>query len=64
MEIRIGDIKLTAEEAPQAPGQPRDTYIFIETMGDFSGSTKPLPKVSANKLKAAIEALEKSCWRV
>lgn len=62
MEIRIGAIKLTAEEAP-GRGCEQETYIHIETLGDFSGTTKPLPKVLARELKAAIEALEKSCWR-
>ena len=63
MEIKIGDIKLTAEEAPRPIGRDRDTYIWIETLGDFSGTTKPLPKVLASELKVAIEALEKTCWQ-
>lgn len=58
MEIQIGDIKLTAEEGPNRA----EPYIIIETLGD-RGKTMPWPKVLASHLKAAIEALEKSCWR-
>ena len=62
MEIKIGDIKLTAEDAAGA-FKPRDTYINIEVLGDFSKGVKPVPKVLASELKAAIAALEKACWR-
>lgn len=61
--MKIGDIKLTAEDAPHGIGSEQATYIHIEILGDFSGTAKPLPKVLARDLKAAIEALEKSCWR-
>lgn len=63
MEIKIGEIKLTAEDAGRGFDQPRDTYIHIEVLGNFSEAVKPVPKVLASELKAAIEALEKTCCR-
>lgn len=60
MEITIGSIKLTGEKAPRALGEPQDTYIKIEVLAEFSDKVKPVPKVLASELKAAIEALEKT----
>lgn len=60
MEITIGSVKLRAEDCGGARG---DTYILIDIQADFSGDAKPIPKVKASELKAAIEALEKTCWR-
>lgn len=60
MEITIESIKLTAEKAPRALGEPQDIYIKIEVLGEFSDKVKPVPKVYASELKAAIEALEKT----
>jgi len=64
MEIIINSVvKLTAEDSP-APFGRRDTFICIDVLGEFSKETHPLPKVKASDLKAAIDALEKSCWRI
>ena len=63
MEIQVGNLKLTASDAGKPWGRDDETYIHIEVLGDFSGKAKPVPKVLASELKAAIEALEKSCWR-
>ena len=64
MEIIINNVvKLTAEDA-NVPFGKRETLICIDVLGDFSKGTHPLPKVKASELKAAIDALEKACWRV
>ncbi len=64
MEIIIdGVVKLTAEDANSRQGK-QDTFIHIDVLGDFSKGVQPLPKVKASELKAAIDALEKSCWRL
>lgn len=59
MEIIIGDIKLTASEA--GVGLHPGTYIYIEVLGKFTEAVQPQPKVLASELKAAIDALEKTC---
>lgn len=54
MEIRIGDLKLTAA----ARGTSRATTIIITN--DLNTDAF---EIDSNELKAAIEALEKTCWR-
>jgi hypothetical protein len=64
LKVIVGDIELTAEEAPQPIGKDRDTYIYISFLGKFDGKVQPVPKVLASELEAAIEALKKTCWRL
>ncbi len=63
MEIIIGStMKLYAEDFGG------DTYIYIDRWpnpkGEGCAPVEPLPKVKASELKAAIEALEKTCHRM
>ena len=52
MEIKIGNLKLTAEYKGI-----HGTYIILHK------GEEEIVKVDSLELKAAIEALEKSCWR-
>lgn len=64
MEIKIGDIKLTAEDGVRKNiAGDRETFIYIEVLGTFDSEVKPVPKVLSKDLKAAIEVLEQTCCR-
>ena len=56
MEIKFGNLKLTAKDGGD---YPRDkTTIIIDT-----GVANPPFEVDSEELKTVIEALEKACWR-
>ncbi len=55
MEIKVGNIKLTAKDAGNL-----ETTITIDTTEDRDNH---IFDVDAVELKAAIEALETACWR-
>jgi len=52
MKIKIGSITLTAEYK-----ETNGTYIIVQKEGEETA------KIDSGELKAAIEALEKACWR-
>jgi len=61
MEIKlsgVNSLKLTAKDGGGLPN--RDTIIVFDT-GD--NPQNQIFEISAKELKAAIEALEKTCWR-
>ena len=59
MEIKVGNLKLTANSI--GSGSLRETIITIDTGEDLKNH---IFDVKAAELKAAIEALEKTCWRL
>lgn len=59
MEIRVGNIKLTSKDGGGF-GSSRETIITIDTGEDLKNHLFDVP---ASELKAAVEALERACWR-
>lgn len=59
MEIKVGNLKLTAQKGGGF-GASRETIITIDTGENLNNH---LFDVDATELKAAIEALEKACFR-
>jgi len=57
MEIQIGNLHLTARDEV---GSLKKTTIIIDTR-ECPGNN--IFEVDGEELKAAIEALEKTCWR-
>jgi hypothetical protein len=60
MKIQIGNLHLTARDDAKV-GSLKKTTIIIDTSEDRGNNVF---EVDSEELKAAIEALEKTCWRV
>ena len=58
MEIKVGNIKLTAKDGRGYPN--RRTIITIDVSQDLDNH---IFDAVSEELKAAIEALERACWR-